>query len=208
MAAPQDVTLKQLDGKWTLNKKLSGSTDPLLSLQGVNWVIRKAIGVTTITLDVSSYVQDDVLRIDIEQTSSSGMSGTTEKRVLDWSPQPQEDHIFGKCTVRTRLVEGIQQDGKTIPALEQQTPVSNEKVASFLKGLSLADGPSDGYLAGEEDIFVHFFVRHLEKDWTAEQIWGFEMIDDDRHWVRRVVVANVEGDFHEARLVYDFLGKK
>lgn len=84
--------------------------------------------------------------------------------------QPQQDHIFGKCNVQARLVHGILQDGKLVPNLEQQTPVSDKRVAEFLKGLSLGSEPCDGYLAGEEDVFVHLFIRNLDKHWTAEQV--------------------------------------
>jgi len=211
MAAPRDVTLEDLNGKWTLNKNLSSTSDPLLALQGLNWVIRKAIGVTTITLDINEYCEDGVLRIDIEQSTSSGMPGTTEKRVLDWSEQNQADHIFGKCKAQTRLIKGVRLDEKVHPDIQIQTPVADEKISAFLRGLTLEDEgehASNGFLVEGEGVWVQLFVRNIDKGWTAEQVWGFEVIQGERHFVRRVVVANKQGKFHQARLVYDFLERK
>jgi len=43
--------------------------------------------------------------------------------------------------------------------------------------------------------------------WTAEQIWGFEIINGKRYHTRRVIVKNAKGDKSErVRLVYDYQG--
>lgn len=54
-------------------------------LQGIGWFTRKAIGLATITLDVKQYRDDEgVEHIDIVQTATGGIKGTTENRTLDW----------------------------------------------------------------------------------------------------------------------------
>lgn len=114
-----------------------------------------------------------MLRIDIDQTTSSGMPGATENRVLDWSEQYQDDHIFGKCNAQTRLIKGIERNGKIVPDIEVQTRVTDAKISNFLAGLTLEDGSehaSDGFLVEEEGIWVQLFVRNVDKGWTAEQV--------------------------------------
>lgn len=58
----------------------------MLTLQGIGWIVRKAISIATITLDVKQYRDDEgVEHIDIEQTATGGVKGTTENRTLDWT---------------------------------------------------------------------------------------------------------------------------
>ncbi|RYC54577.1 hypothetical protein CHU98_g11632, partial [Xylaria longipes] len=79
MAAPATKTIGDLSGKWVLNKTLSDPTDPALALQGVGWLLRKAIGAATIHISVTQYVDDGgVTHIDIDQ-SASGLSSTRER---------------------------------------------------------------------------------------------------------------------------------
>jgi len=60
------------------NKTLSDDTDAVLALQGVGWWTRKAIGLATLTLHTKQYEKDGVTHIDIEQTATGGIKGTTE----------------------------------------------------------------------------------------------------------------------------------
>ncbi|KLU85318.1 hypothetical protein MAPG_04346 [Magnaporthiopsis poae ATCC 64411] len=41
MAAPPSKTLRDLNGKWVMNKTLSDSTEPALALQGIGWLYLK-----------------------------------------------------------------------------------------------------------------------------------------------------------------------
>ncbi len=52
---------------------------------------------------------------------------------------------------------------------------------------------------------VHSYVESQANNWTANQIWGFEVIDGKRRHVRHVVVRK-EDDWKQARLVYDWMG--
>jgi hypothetical protein len=72
----------------------------------------------------------------------------------------------------------------------------------------------DGWLEGEEENggpngerHVESFVNNEEKEWTAEQIWGFAIVDSQRYYTRRVVVKKGEEALN-VRLVYNWQGKK
>ena len=52
--------------------------------QGIGWMTRKLISVATITLDIKHYTEEGTEHIDIEQTATGGIKGTTENRILDW----------------------------------------------------------------------------------------------------------------------------
>ena len=49
------------------------------------------------------------------------------------------------------------------------------------------------------------YVESKTDKWTANQVWGFEVIDGKRRHVRHVVVRKEE-DWKQARLVYDWMG--
>lgn len=225
MAAPADRNMKEYSGEWVMDKKLSNSTEPILKLQGIGWVTRKAISLATITLYVHAYPDPEdrnILHVDIEQVASGGLKGTTERRTTDWEPREHQDHIFGSCEGRTRMVRGSEGDDKKVrPNVEPQTKiggngVDDATVLRFLRGEILQDGSEcegfavdegvgDGF--GEGDgLWLHSFVVNKDPNggWSAEQVWGFEIIDGQRYHTRRVVVAK-DGEFQMARLVYDFL---
>ncbi|CZR61253.1 uncharacterized protein PAC_11149 [Phialocephala subalpina] len=187
MAAPAEITLKDLTGVWVMNKTLSDDTDAILALQGIGWWTRKAIALATVTLHAKQYLGDDgIVHIDIEQTATGGIKGTTELRILDWEKREHEDHVFGKLKGRSRWID--------LSGVED----------SFLKDGWLEDNESSGP-AGEKHI--ESWVENSEKGWTADQIWGFAIIDGKRYYVRRVVVK--KGDtVLKARLVYNWQGKK
>lgn len=80
MTAPAHKNIKSLNGKWTIDKKLSDDVDPVLALQGIGWLIRKTVSFATVTQHVHTYVAEDgVPRIDVEQHGTAGLKGTTEK---------------------------------------------------------------------------------------------------------------------------------
>merc|ERR1712000_173118 len=112
MAAPPEKTLKNLTGKYVMNKSLSDNPEPVFQLQGVGFLIRKAIGVATVHLEVNAYEappnppneSTDVIRhIDIEQ-SASGLTSTHEKRCLDDVFREHSDWLFGTVKGKTKWV--------------------------------------------------------------------------------------------------------
>jgi hypothetical protein len=73
----------------------------MLELQGVGWLMRKTITMSTITLHIKHYKEDGRERIDIDQYLG-GIVGSTENRFLDWSPRNREDRIFGHVIAKSR----------------------------------------------------------------------------------------------------------
>jgi len=179
--------MKDLSGEWVLNKTISDDTDPVLALQGAGWLTRKAIAYATITLHIKQYVDDkNVSHIDIDQTLTGGVKGTSEARELDWVDRDHEDHLFGKVTGKSRWVK-----------LEDiEDPYMKE-------GWLLDDAEKSG--PGGEWLVQSAVVA--EKGWTGDQIWGFANIDGVRYYTRRVIVK--KGDkVLKIRMVYNWQGKK
>ncbi|RAL01081.1 uncharacterized protein BO80DRAFT_406802 [Aspergillus ibericus CBS 121593] len=217
MAAPADITLKNLNGEWVMDKTLSNPTEPILELQGMGWLMRKALSVATVTLSIHEYpdpADPTVLHIDIDQTVTGGIKGTTEKRISDSEPREHQDHIFGHVRGHSKFSRGSKgEDGKVRPYLDFNTKSDEPLVFKFLRGQVLADGSeSEGFLVediGEEygegeGLWYQSFVENLDSGWTAEQIWGFEEIGGKRYYTRRVAV--VKGKTYKlARFVYTFI---
>ncbi|KAF4952954.1 hypothetical protein FSARC_12533 [Fusarium sarcochroum] len=184
MAAPAEKTITDLSGKWVLNKQLSDSTDAILSLQGIGYLIRKGIGLATITLDINQYnappkppnTSTDVFtHIDITQ-SASGLSSTQENRCLDFTYREHTDWLFGAVKGRSRFI-----------ALD-------EVEDDFLK---------KGWLVEGDGKFIQSIAENETNGWVATQIWGFEEINGERRYVRHVLL--VKGDKKvTARLIYDY----
>ncbi|KAL1964337.1 hypothetical protein VTN77DRAFT_7022 [Rasamsonia byssochlamydoides] len=228
MAAPADITIQDLNGIWVMDKSNSTDPDAILQLQGISWIVRKAIQFATVTLHVTQYTETDpetskpIVKIDINQVTTGGLSGTTEKRVLTWTEHEHRDHIFGTVVGKSRFFRGAKgADGKVRPNIDVQTDVKDEKVHRFLRGEILADGTEvEGFLVEEpkdvddlglgegEGLWLQSFVRNVDSGWTAEQIWGFEIINGERRYTRRIAVADKNGKYQLGRMVYTFQGRK
>jgi len=184
MAAPDSCTTLDLSGKYIMNKSLSDPTDRILQLQGVGWFKRNAIAFSTVTLHVKHFKDaEGIEHIDIDQTIAGGFPGTSENRVLDGVERCKKDDLFGF-------------------------------VVSKSCRLDVAD-ITDPYLKGEwtldtvKDAAIHTIANSDTKNsgltWTADQIWGFETVNDERRYTRRVKFNHKDGEeIHEVRLVYDF----
>jgi len=190
MAAPPEVTIKDLTGDWVMNKDLSDNLDPVLALQGVGWFLRKAIGMATVTLHVKQYTDDaGITHVDIDQTATGGIKGTSEARAFDWTPREHEDYLFGKVQGKTRWV--------TLAEIGD-----DYQKEGFLEGDEEKGGP-DGQRHAEG------YVINEKNKWDADQVWGFEIIGGARYYTRRVVVKRTDKDeVLKIRLVYNWAGKK
>jgi len=166
-----------------MNKSLSDDTDPILQLQGVGWLIRKAIGMITVTLVTKSYTDDDgTYHVDIEQPGAAGIKGTTELRTVNGTWSEHEDHIFG-------AVKGT----------------TNWKKLSEYKDDDEGNWLAKGWNAEtvESGEVIDSYAESIKNGWVAIQAWGFEDISGERRYVRHVVVK--KGDkVIKAKLVYDF----
>ncbi|KAB8275174.1 hypothetical protein BDV30DRAFT_225231 [Aspergillus minisclerotigenes] len=217
MATPEDITIGNLNGNWVM--------------QGVPWLLRKAMAAVTLYINITTYqtpqpeTGEPVTNIDFNQTAGGKLGGTTEKRTLSWEIKEHKDYIFGEVQGQSEFVHGSPDSGGHIrPDFEFQTEVDNaQEVKTFLRGENHLDSPDGaGFIyEGPEGAWVHTFERSVSSGWTAEQlvksifltveltciwlqIWGFELIDNKRHFTRRIVVANAGGRYLCLRLVFDY----
>jgi hypothetical protein len=194
MAAPPESSCRNLTGKFVLNKTISDDIDALLTLQGIGWWTRKAIGLATVVLTIKEYTKEGLIHIDITQVAS-GLSTTQEDRILNWTEILHDDKIFGQVRGKSRIAmkDNFNMAGPGGP-----------DDATFLQGLKLKDMKTDSAFLDEEH--VQSYVESVKGGWTAEQNWGFETIDGKKYYTRRIVV--LKGDkVDRVRLVYDFKGK-
>ena len=114
------------------------------------------------------------------RVATGGITGTTEKRTLDWTWREHSDGIFGNLNGRSRWCKLSEVDDD-----------------EWLK---------TGWIPPpKEDEFVQSYVESKDNGWTADQVWGFEMLDGKRYYARHVVVRKGD-DWKQARLVYDYQG--
>lgn len=122
------------------------------------------------------------MHVDIEQTTTGGLQGTSELRTLNWEEHEHEDYIFGKVRGKTRFV-------------------GNDGIADAYL--------TEGWLEGEEEKGGPAGEFHIESDvvadagWNANMIWGFAEIDGERRYTRRIVIKKGE-QVLKVRLVYDY----
>ncbi|KAH6660536.1 hypothetical protein BKA67DRAFT_653710 [Truncatella angustata] len=196
MAAPANKTIGDLGGKWVMNKTLSDDVEPGLALQGIGWMTRKAIGLATVTLQVKQYTDaaDGKPHLDIEQTATGGIKGTSEHRTLDDTPREHADWLFGKVKGRSLYIAA-----DALPA----------KVKEQLLG---DDFLTEGWLQSDEEKTGPGGALHVvnwveaEAGWTVAQVWGFQTVGGERRYARNIVITNKDKKV-ELRLVYDFISE-
>ncbi|KAJ5383663.1 hypothetical protein N7517_001574 [Penicillium concentricum] len=145
MAAPQEITIENLNGHWVLNKDRSSETDPILKLQKVPWLIRKAFKLATIYIQITQYQTSETTQpsthINFLQTATAGLAATKEERVLDWKISDHEDYFFGQVQAQSEFVHGVtDEDGVLRPGFEMQTANDNIEIKRYLRGEIEADG--------------------------------------------------------------------
>jgi len=191
MAAPPEITLKDLTGDWVMNKTLSDDPDAVLALQGVSWFTRQALRWATVTLHCKEYVPaDGKTHIDIDQTVTGGIQGTTENRTLDWTERSHSDSMFGDLKGKSRWIDLGSGEGAPLDG--------------FLKEGWLEEGEAAG---PNGESHIESWVENEVNAWTADQIWGFAIVEGARYYVRRVVVTKGD-EVLKIRLVYDWQGTK
>ncbi|KAJ5129501.1 uncharacterized protein N7515_005540 [Penicillium bovifimosum] len=210
MASPQDTTIENLTGNWILQKVL--------------WLLRKALALGTIYISISQYKTPDLspdqtlTHINFTQTTTGGLAGTAENRVLDWKTASHEDYIFGHVQAQAEYVYGTTDaDGKIRPDVEVKIDNANEEIRGWLRGEKEVDGSfSEGFLVERQSedvergdgLWVHTFECNEGVGWMAEQVWGFEVLAGMRYFSRRVVVMDGGGRYICGRIVFDFLGRE
>ncbi|KDR85848.1 hypothetical protein GALMADRAFT_132491 [Galerina marginata CBS 339.88] len=205
MAAPPDLTTSDFSGTYILNKTLTDTTatDTILQLQGVSWWTRKAISLGTITLYIKHYTStpespspksksksNSVEHIDIDQTITGGIPGTTELRTLDWAARESNDRIFGNVVGQSRRLSKTQLDAE----------IGDE--ARFLK----EGWTEDSLERGVVQSYVWSDTPKSGTKWIGNQIWGMEVINGERRYVRHLKFTGPNDEDIETRLIYDYRG--
>ncbi|KAK4164416.1 hypothetical protein QBC43DRAFT_318095 [Cladorrhinum sp. PSN259] len=198
MSAPATKTIHDLNGTWVMSKTLSDDMDPSLVIQGIPWIVRKAVSWATITgnltqkKDTAGYTA-----ITIAQTATGGIKGETETHRIDNSEIAHSSAMFGTQRVRTSWLDLVNHK----PATGVST---GEGLDPYLTEGWLEDGGNDG---SPGHILVH--VSSDKSGWTAQQVWGFALIDGKRHFVKRFIVRNREQDQRaDVRIVYEWVPPK
>ena len=104
MAVPQRVTTKDMTGTYTLNKTLSDSSQAVLKMQGIGWVVRQAVQYSNITQIMKQYTDEKgVVHVDQEAISTGGIRNVEDREILgpgEW--REKENKIWGKVKGMTR----------------------------------------------------------------------------------------------------------
>jgi hypothetical protein len=166
------------------NKQESDPFDQVLALQGIGWILRKAIGVMPVTLVIKEYTDDKGAdHIDIEQPGAAGIKGTTERRIITDEWQEHEDHIFGRVRGRSKW--------------------------SKISELTDDDKADEAHLKSKWDKATQdgdILDNHVESQgngWVGRLVWGFQEVNGKRKYARNVVVK--KGDKVErVTLIYDY----
>ncbi|KZV94883.1 hypothetical protein EXIGLDRAFT_736291 [Exidia glandulosa HHB12029] len=187
MAAPATLTTLDLSGTWIINKSLSNTTemDKILQLQGVSWLKRTAISAATITLSVKHYKDDaGVEHIDIDQTLTGGIKGTTENRTMDWEFREHADHLFGPVKGKSRRLVNL-----------------DELEHAWHKEGWTPDTAEHGVI----ESYVESDTPKSKTTWVGHQTWGFQEIDGVRRYTRHIKFTGPKGEDVQALMVYDYV---
>jgi hypothetical protein len=171
----------------------------------VPWWKRKTIGLSTVTLWIKHYKDDaDVEHIEIEQTLTGGIPGTTETRILIWEEKPGEDHVFGPYIGKSRRINVDSEE--LVPFLKEgwtEDTVKHGLVQSYVQ----SDTPKSGttWIANQVRGTARFDL-HASVDVGVRKTWGIQVIDNLRRYVRHVKFTGPGGEDIEAHLIYDYCG--
>jgi len=167
MATPKDLTTLNVSAVYTMNKALSDDIDAILGMQGVTWISRTAISYATVTL----------------YANQGGVPGTTEERILDWTPRDHYDYVFGAVTGKSRRLK--------VDEIEDK----------FLRDGWLPDTQEHGVICS----WIESDRERSGYSWTSYEVWGFEEIQGERHYTRHIrFTEKPGGKVVYARLVYDY----
>jgi len=172
--------------------------DPSLVIQGIPWIIRKAVSWATITGNATQTkdAQGHTL-LSIAQTATGGIKGETETHKIDGSEIVHSSGMFGTQRVRTSWLDLT--NNKPAPGVRTGEGLDPFLTQGWLE--ESGNGGSPGH------ILVN--VKSDKSGWTAEQVWGFALIDGKRYHVKKFIVRNREQDQRaDVRVVYEYVPPK
>ncbi len=178
MAVPNEITVKNLSGTYTLNRQLSDSSQSVLKMQGVNFLVRQAVAYSTVDVTLKQYTSPDgVQHLDQDQASTGGIKNF-EDRVMDWEQGEKSNWIWGKVSGKSRYTK--------LDSIEDEY---------------LREGWSRDCVDGE---VVEGYVESVTDKWSATQIWGFAEVEGVRRHVRRILAKKPGSADLRIRMVYDW----
>ncbi|KAL8830506.1 MAG: hypothetical protein Q9170_005709 [Blastenia crenularia] len=72
-------------------------------MQGVSWLMRRAIAIASVTMTINQYTKDDQMHFDCTMVATGGIT-TVEDRILDWEMRDATDKVFGEVKGKSRWV--------------------------------------------------------------------------------------------------------
>ena len=179
--------------------------EPGLSLPGVGYLPRKAVGLATVTLHIKQFTdaakppstaEGDMVHIHIQQVATGGIKGTTENRCIDNESREHTDWLFGTVASRSLWSQA---------GADAILAAAGETGGPFLANNWLTD---DSEKTGPDGA-AHVISIAVNKDaaggWTACQVWGFQTIGGERRYARNIILKKGDKTV-EMRLVYDYVG--
>lgn len=110
MAVPATATTQNMSGTYVLNKTLSDSSEALLKMQGIGFIVRQAVKYSTVNVTLKQYTDENgKVHLDQDQASTGGVKNS-EERTCDGQWAEAENRIWGKvkgCTKYVRVEEVI-----------------------------------------------------------------------------------------------------
>lgn len=102
MAVPAHVTTKDMSGTYVLSKTLSDSSQAVLKMQNIGFLVRQAAQYSTVTVTLKQYTDDQgVVHLDQDQVSTGGIRNI-EERSLNGEWGERVNKIWGKVKGMTR----------------------------------------------------------------------------------------------------------
>lgn len=183
MAAPNDLSIRRLNNTtWAANKALSGDSDAVLTLQGVHYLLRTILGAAQVTVSIKQWENStngtSYFEMENNIAYAYGIPGVTDTYVTDFEPKEYYDTIFGNVRDRARWIR------------------TNELHDAFQREAW-----------AEETEVLELFTDHLDVGATTSQVCGFEVIEGERRYTRRLVVSKGD-DVLRVRLVFDYVGQQ
>lgn len=90
------------NAKWIMNTKLSDPSDTILAAQGVGYLKRKAIAMTTVTIVNTHKVENGVIVLT-SASSASGIPGAIEVVYLNGETRHADHSVYGKIESTAEL---------------------------------------------------------------------------------------------------------
>jgi hypothetical protein len=141
-----------------------------------------------VTLHVKQYTEGEYVHVDIEQTATGGIKGTTENRTIDGESRAHSDWLFGNVSAKSTWADAAE--------LAKIAAEHGEYLgAGWVEDDEEKKGP------GGATHVVNNVVA--DAGWTAVQVWGFQIIGGERRHARKIILKKKE-ETVELRLVYDF----